>query len=240
MLTNKPNRILLLLAITTGLLVEARTGLWAADTDLLPPQLTKDQRDNLQRFLQQHEKPARFLPTDARVVGTPPAGVEAKPEKPPTQPIKQYVAQIVSHRPVPGQEEVKRVDVYYYRPNPEKGKPGVTVLHTVDLTTGKQVGQTELLWSRHTPLAREELGEAVSMAQEKSPAVQELYKGREKTAVRWEYLQLMLTRKHGPHEPGDRVVRLVFSAAPLENQPAPAPVRVLVNLTRGAVVPDER
>src|SRR5437868_553832 len=79
-----------------------------------------------------------------------------------------------------------RVDVYYYRPNPTQGKPGITVKHTVDLTTGRQVGDTEVLLNHHSPIAREELADAIKLAREKVPAVGELYQGRDPTAVRWE------------------------------------------------------
>jgi hypothetical protein len=150
------------------------------------------------------------------------------------------MVQILSHRPVPGQEEVKRVDVVYYRPNPEAGKPGITVRHTVDLTTGEQIGPTEVLVKHHTALSREELAEAVDLAREKSAAVGELYKGRDKNTVRWEYLQLLIRRKHEPHEPGDRVVRLVFTAPAVNDQAAPAPVPIIVNVTKGVVVPEAR
>jgi hypothetical protein len=217
---------------------------WPAGDDkgLVPPGLPKEQQENLLNFLRQHEKPDRYVPEGARVVGPEGKVVDAPPVREPEKPaaIKQYTVQIVSHRPVPGQEEVKRVDVVYYRPNPEKGKPGITIKHTVDLATGKQVGPTEVLLNAHTPLSAEEVDEAVALAREKSPAVAELYKGREKGAVRWEYLQLLVNRKHEAHEPGDRAVRLVFQAAPAGDQPAPEPVRVIVNLTKGVVAPDNR
>lgn len=212
----------------------------AAGQDVIPPQFPKEQRERLQRFLQQHEKPDRFIPADAKLVGTRPPGLELRNENPPGKPIKQYMVQIIPHRPVPGQEEVKQVDVYYYRPNPEKGKPGITVRHTVDLTTGNQVGPTEVLLNRHTPISNDELAEAVELAREQSAAVGDLYKARDKKAVRWEYLQQVITRKHGTHEPGDRVVRLVFTAAAGKAEPPPAPVSVIVNLTRGVVEPDAR
>ena len=150
------------------------------------------------------------------------------------------MVQIISHRPVPGQGEVKQVDVYYYRPNPEKGKPGITVKHTVDLTTGSQVGPTEVLFNSHTPFSREELAEAVALAREKSSAVQELYKQHDKDAVHWEYLQPVITRPHGVHEPGDRVVRFVFTASAGMDEAPPARARVIVNLTKGVVEPDAR
>ena len=227
-------------AIAGGILIAASVRS-AADNDLIPAQFTKEQRDNLQRFLQKHEKPDRYVPADAKIVGSQPAKIDANAEPGAGKAIKQYMVQIAAHRPVPGQEEVKRADVIYYRPNPEKGKPGITVKHTVDLTTGDQIGPTEVLLNSHTPISHEELAEAVALAREKSPAVGDLYKDRDKSAVRWEYLQLMIQRKHTQHEPGDRVVRLVFNAAPAaKDQEAPAPVRVIVNLTKGVVTPDER
>jgi hypothetical protein len=232
--------LLALAIVAAALLTTPPRGLGAADKDLLPPQLTKEQRENLLSFLQKHEKPDRYIPADAKLVSSQPSSVDMKADAAPAGPVKQYTAQITSHRPVPGQEEVKRVDVYYYRPNPEKGKPGITVKHTVDVTTGKQVGATEVLLNHHTPISREELAEAVALAREKSTAVGDLYKGRDKDTVHWEYLQMLISRKHEPHDPGDRVVRLVFTAAAAEDQPAPAPVRAVVNLTKGVVVPDDR
>src|SRR5437879_6304705 len=127
-------------------------GLRAADDDLVPKQFSKEQRDNIQRFLQDHEKPKEYVPSNAKIVGSPPDGADTKPENKPDQLVKQYLVQITPHRPVPGQEQVKRVDVYYYRPNPERGKPGITVKHTLDVTTGKEVGQTEVILNGKTPL----------------------------------------------------------------------------------------
>jgi hypothetical protein len=232
--------LLMLVAAAIALSTAFAHSSQAADQDLIPAQFPKEQRERLQRFLQQHEKPDRFIPADAKLVGSRPPGLDLRDESTPSKPIKQYMVQIISHRPVPGQEEVKRVDVVYYRPNPEKGKPGIAVRYTVDLTTGNQVGPTEVLLNKHTPISREELAEAVELAREKSSAVGELYKERDKKAVRWEYLQQVITGKHEPHEPGDRVVRLVFTASAGKDEPPPAPVSVIVNLTKGVVVPDAR
>src|SRR5262249_43554840 len=161
-----------------------------------------EQRENLLRFLRQHERPERFVPAEAKVVGTAPANLNLTKNSPPDQPIKQYTVQILTHRPVPGQEEVKQVDVYYYRPNPENGKPGITIKHTVDLANGNQIGPTEVLLNRHSPLAREEVAEAVELAKAKSQAVQNLYKDRAKEAVQWEYLQMFINRKHEQYDLG--------------------------------------
>ena len=76
--------------------------------------------------------------------------------------------------------------------------------------------------------------------QAKSEAVQALFKGREATDVKWEYLQMKINKKSEKFEPGDRVVRFVFTAAPAPGEAPPAPVRVLVNLTKDTVINDER
>jgi len=147
--------------------------------------------------------------------------------------------QITPHRAVPDQEQVTKADVYFYRPNPEKGKPGITIKHTVDLTTGKQIGETEVLTKAHTPVSREELAEAVEAVKDKSEPVKALYKDRDPGDVKWEYLQMKINRKSEQFEPGDRVVRFVFTANPVGNQ-EPVPVRVIVNLTKDLIVSDDR
>jgi len=220
-----PKTLLVFAIVATG----SSTALRAADKDLLPPQLKKEQRENLLSFLLKHEKPDRFVPADAKLVGTQRSDVDLTKEPPPKTAIKQYMVQIITHRPVPGQEEPNQFDVYYYRPNPEKGKPGITVKHTVDVSTGKKVGQTEVSLNAHTPVSQDELTEAVALARENSAALKELHKGRDEKAVHWEYLQLMIQRKNETSEPGDRVVRLVFSVD------ATAAVVVIVNLTKGVV-----
>jgi hypothetical protein len=212
----------------------------SSDKELVPSQLPKEEQANLLRFLQEHEKPDHYFPPDAKLVASQPVSVDTSVDRAPGQAVKQYTVQIAAHRPVPGGEAARRVDVYYYRPNPEKGKPGITVRHTVDLASGKQVGATEVLLNEHTPISREELAEAVALARDKSDAVRGLYKDRDGNRVHWEYLQMLIGHKHEPHEPGDRVVRLVFTAPAAENREPPAPARVIVNLTKGVVVQDER
>jgi hypothetical protein len=209
----------------------------ASDDELIPQQFSKEQRGRIRRFLEEHAKPEHFVPPNAKVVGSLPGGGELKTEEKPGAAVKQYLVQITPHRPVPGQEEVKRADVYYYRPNPEKGKAGITIKHTVDVTTGKQVGETEVLLNGRAPLAREELAEAVELAKEKSEGVQALYKQYDKSAVHWEYLQMTINRKQEPHEPGDRAVILTFTVTVPKDQSRPDPVRVIANVTKGVVTP---
>jgi hypothetical protein len=212
----------------------------AADRRMLPATLPKDQQDNLLRFLGEHETPSRYVPKEARIVDASPPAADADIAATKDKPIKQYTVRITPHRPVPGEERITRADVYFYRPNPVKGKQGITIKHTVDLTTGKQIGQTEVMTRAHTPISREEVTEAVAAVKAKSDAVKKLYEGRPQGAVRWEYLQMRVNRKTAQYEPGDRVIRFVFMAAPLENEKQPAPVGVVVNLTSDRVFADER
>src|SRR5258708_12068685 len=127
-----PRKLPLSLATAAVVLFAASTrGLPGPDQDLIPPKLPKEQRENLQRFLKDHEKPERYIPADAKLVDSQPTSAESSIKSTPDKPIKQSTVHIIPHRPVPGQAEVKQVDVYYYRPHPEKAKPGITVRHTV-------------------------------------------------------------------------------------------------------------
>jgi hypothetical protein len=219
-----------------ALAVVLPSGLATADDDVVPSNLPAEQKANLLRFLKAHEKPDKYIPPGARIVRPASSPAEDVPDVPvpPNTAIRQYTVQITPQRPVPDRPPPNRVDVYYYRPNPAGGKPGITVKHTVDLTTGQQVGDTEVLLNHHSPIAREELADAIKLAREKVSAVGELYQGRDPTAIRWEYLQLMISKKSERFEPGDRVVRLVFNAADA------TPVPVIVDLTKGTAVPDAK
>lgn len=223
-----------------GLLLALLPALRAQDERMLPASLPKEQRANLLQFLKSHEAPGRYVPKGAKIVDAPPPAADAEITATKEKPIKQYTAQITPHRPVPGEEVVTKADVYYYRPNPAKGKQGITVKYTVDLTTGKPIGEPEVMTKAHTPVSREEVSEAVAEAKAKVEAVKRLYEGRRAGAVRYEYLQMKINRKSERFEPGDRVVRFVFTADPMEGEKPPAPVRVLVNLTKDLVLLDNR
>jgi hypothetical protein len=228
-----------LAAVVTTLVLVA-CGASAADEPQLPASLTADQKANLLKFLKDHERPERYVPKGAKFPDTPPPEKERELTGTKEKPIRQYTVQITPHRPVPGEEQVGKADVYFYRPNPEKGKPGITVKHTIDLATGRPVGEPEVLTKAQTPVSREEVGDALALAREKVPAVKQLYDGRPEGAVKWEYLQMKINRKTEQFEPGDRVVRFVFTATPPDGQPAPEPVRVLVNITKDTATRDER
>ena len=86
-----------MLVVLAGTLISMLGAAVAADDDLLPPRLPRDQRENLQRFLQAHDKPARYVPADAKLVDVEPTSVEIKNiESTPEKPIKQYLVQIMS------------------------------------------------------------------------------------------------------------------------------------------------
>jgi hypothetical protein len=231
----------MLLRLTTLMLTGAAVStLVASDDDLIPKQFSREQRDKIQQFLKDHEKPKQYIPADAKIVGEQPGAAEKLPEVKTGETVKQYLVQIMPHRPVPGQEEVKRVDVFYYRPNPAKGKPGVTIKHTLDVTTGKEVGTTEVLLNGNKPLAREEVNEGVDLAKSKSEPVQALYKKYDKEAIHWEFLQLTINKKQEELEPGDRAVMLTFTVTVPKDQDPPAPVQVIADVTKGVVVPAPR
>jgi hypothetical protein len=223
-----------------ALLLAAVPALRAADERVVPASLSAPQRENLLKFLKEHETPDRYVPKGARFGDAPPPAADTAITATKEKPIKQYTVQVTPHRPVPDQPEVNRADVYFYRPNPEKGKPGIAVKYTVDLSTGATVGEPEVLTKAHTPVSREELAEAVAALKERADVVKNLYAGREDGAVRYEYLQMKINRKSEQFEPGDRVVRFVFQAAPAEGEATPTPVRVIYNLTRDTIIPDDR
>lgn len=226
--------------VAAALLVAVVPGLRAADDRVVPASLSAPQRESLLKFLKENETPDRYVPKGARFGDDPPPAKDTVITATKEKPIKQYTVQITPHRPVPDMPQVTRADVYFYRPNPEKGKPGIAVKYTVDLATGATVGEPEVLTKAHTPVSRDELGEALAALKERSDVVKKLYAGRDATAVRWEYLQMKINRKSEQSEPGDRVVRFVFQVTPAEGEDAPTPVRVIFNLTRDTITNDDR
>ncbi len=231
---------LTVLLTAVSLLMNTLGFLQAREDPVLPSSLSKEQQSNLLSFLKSQATPTHYIPRDAKIGDVAPPERDQEIMATKERPIKQYMAQITPHRPVPGQEAVTKADVYFYRPNPEKGKPGITIKYTVDLSTGKQIGATEILTKAHTPISRDELAEAVAKAKEQSKAVQALYHKRDPRDVRYEYLQMKINKKTNTFEPGDRVIRFVFTANVDEKETPPKPVRVLVNLTKDTVIDDDR
>jgi hypothetical protein len=209
---------------------------------LIPSHLPKQYQVNLQKFLDRQAKPTTiFIPLTSEIMRLNSTDAPLKLDLQVSRPFKQYVTQITMHRPVPGKPPPDRADVYYYRIPPDAGKPGITLRYTVDLSRGVEVTPPVLLPNYPTPLAREEIDEAVRLAREKSDPVRALFqRAEDQKSVSWEYLTPYIGRKSNGHEPGDRVVSLRFRSAP-KGQARPESVLVWVNLTRRAVsYPDQR
>lgn len=198
--------------------------------DQIPDSLTPKKKQALEKFLAGLEKPRRFIPEKAKVVSLPAAAPVAIDLSPPVagEKVNEYLAEILPQRAADRDKGPDRVDVYWFRPNPKKGAPGVTVKRVVDLNTGKQVGDTEVLLNYAAPLTREEEAQAIRLAREKSAKVKRLYKGVKEDAVQVGALFQQISAKGVPEgAPGDRVVTLEFRRKKSDDI-----VRVTVNLTQ--------
>jgi hypothetical protein len=203
----------------------------------VPAGLSKEQETKLNTFLAAHAKPATLIPPGAKVVNL--NGDEVKDDKRRElgltanveRAIKQHLVEIRLRRPAGGQAPASIADVYYFRPNPQKGKKGVTVRLAVDLSTGQQAGQPEVILDYPLAFSREELAEAVTLAREKSKEVKEFYQGHGEKAVTWDHKLPWILPKEGAHTTGERVVFLRFASGAAE-------LRVTVNLTKESVTRD--
>src|SRR5262249_35467345 len=99
--------------LAVGLAFACLSALYAQDDMVLPASLTKEQKDNLLRFLKEHGTPTRYVPKGAKIVDAPPPASDVEITATKEKPIKQYTVQITPHRPVPGEEQVTKADVYY-------------------------------------------------------------------------------------------------------------------------------
>jgi hypothetical protein len=199
------------------------------DEKLLPSGLTEHQKTTLSNYLAGIKKPERFIPESARVVGEGTVSVDPNPV--PGAEIKEYLTSIVPYRAQAKDKPPEKVEVYWYRPNPKRGSPGVTVRRVVDLATGKADGEPEILFNFPTPLAREELGEAVKVARAKSDKVSELCRDAEEGDIVVSPLVTLIKVAGAPYgTPGDRVVNLQFLKKSTSDR-----ANVIVNLTKGTV-----
>lgn len=199
------------------------------DERLLPSSLSDAQKASLAKYLASVKAPDRFIPESARVVGD--GSVSLEPNPVPGAEIKEYLTSIVPYRPRSADKPPEKVEVYWYRPNPKKGAPGVTVRRVVDLATGEPAGEPEVLFNYPTPLAREELTEAVKLAREKNDKVAELCRDAEQGDVEVSPLVTLIKVAGVPDgTPGDRVVNLQFL-----KKSTMARASVVVNLTKGTV-----
>jgi hypothetical protein len=200
-----------------------------ADDRVIPADLGDGQKANLKKFLASREKPKQFLPEGAKVVGAPAEGVQLG--TPQGAEVKEYLAAVVPHVAADRKKGPEKADIFWYRPNPNKGSPGVTIKRTIDLTTGEPVGPPQVLFNHATPLAPEERDEAVALARKQSRPVAELYNGAEEKDVEVAALVQVISAAGQPDgSPGDRVVSLQFHRKGTKQR-----AQVMVNLTKQTV-----
>jgi hypothetical protein len=201
-------------------------GAGRADESVIPANLTESQKANLKKALAAEEKPKQFIPDKAKFVGTPPEGLDRAPT--PGVEIKQYLAAIVPYTTTDPKKTPEKAYVYWYRPNPKQGSPGVTVRRVVDLNTGQMLGEPEVLFNHATPVAAEERTEAIRLAREKIPAVRDLYAGADEKDIAIDALVQVISTTGLPEgAPGDRVVSLQFRKKDTTRR-----TTVMVNLTQ--------
>ncbi len=200
-----------------------------ADDRLIPANLTESQKANIKKFLASVEKPKQFLPEKAKLVGSAPSdlGVGAEPGAE----IRQYLAAVIPYTAKDRKRGPEKAEILWYRPNPKKGQPGVTVRRVLDLTTGAAVGDPEVLFNHATPLTVEELNEAIKLARDKYPAAADLYATTEAKDVEVAPLvQVITATGQADGAVGDRVVSLQLRKKGTNKRLA-----VMVNLTRQTV-----
>jgi hypothetical protein len=215
--------------LASGLAVGGEGDPRRIDERLLPSALNDAQKAKLASYLASVKKPDRFIPESARVIAE--GSVTLDPNPVPGAEIKEYLTNIVPYRPQAKDKPPEKVEVYWYRPNPKKGEPGVTVRRIVDLASGAPVGEPEILFNYPTPLAPEELTQAVKIARQKNEKVGELCRDAEQGDVVVTPLVSPIKVAGVPDgAPGDRVVNLQFFRKSTMNR-----VSVMVNLTRETV-----
>jgi hypothetical protein len=205
----------------------------ATADEMVPESLPPAKKEALKAFLSKLERPAQFLPPGAKILGGPalPSGPEVDLRAAPAAEVKEYLAEVLPHRAADRRKGPDRADLYWFRPNPRKGTPGITVKRVVDLNTGKQVGQTEVLLHYAAPLTREEKEQAIELARAKAPAVRDLYAAAGKGGVEVVALFEQISAAGVPDgTPGDRVVNLQF-----RKQKAADVLSVNVNVTKETV-----
>jgi hypothetical protein len=139
--------------------------------------------------------------------------------------VKEYLAEILPHR------TGDKADVFWFRPNPKKGLPGITVKRVVDLATGKQVGEPAAIAGYPAPLTQEEREQAVKLARELSEKVKAVYAGVEDKDVEATALFEQVTAANATEgKPGDRVAILQ-----VRRKGSPEVASVAVNLTQETV-----
>jgi hypothetical protein len=204
----------------------------AAADDMIPERLPQAKKDVLRKFLSTLEKPKRFLPPRAKLVGPALPGLDLPVDAPlKGLDAKEYLAEVRPHDAADRLKGPDKVDLYWFRPNPQKGAPGLTVKRVVDLNTGKQIGDTEVRLDYAAPLTREEKAQAIGLAKKEVTQVRTLYTGAGKGDIEVVGLFEHITAAGVPDGmPGDRVVNLQF-----RRKRSPDVISVNVNVTKGTV-----
>jgi hypothetical protein len=126
-------------------------------------------------------------------------------------PVAEYLTIILPERAFGLDQAPRRAEVYWFRPNPTRGKPGLTVMRVVDLNTGRQIGEDEFLFNHTAPLSREEFEQARQLAREKSAEVKALYDRYAAKEIQVDSLpQLVTLPDSSGNRLGDRVTHLLF------------------------------
>src|SRR5262245_56204859 len=205
----------------------------AADDDLIPGSLPQAKREALSTFLAKvkEDKPTQFIPPGAKLQSVTNTAVEIDVTPNKNAEVKEYLAEIVPQRAADRQKGPERAEVYWFRPNPKRGAPGITVKRVVDLTSGEQVGDTIVLLTRPTALTREVQAQAIALARNKSEKVKSLYDDAKDEDISVAALFDQVTVKGVPDgNVGDRVVNLQF-----RRKGAQEVVSVNVNVTQETV-----
>jgi hypothetical protein len=212
-----------------GLVAMGPSPLTADDGDLIPGSLSRAKQERLRAFLDRRKKnKGAFIPEGSkfrvwanihRAIDLPKSNVRVE---------KEYLAEIKLQRVKDAEKGPERADVYWYRPNPKLGVPGVTVKQAVDLNSGEG-GETEVLFGYPAPLTREEREEAIALAKEKVPGVAKLLAGQQRGVTLDVLFQTIAVPKNPNGKPGDRVVTLRV------RKRGEKTVLVDVNVTQGTV-----
>ena len=207
--------------VAVMLAIAAQTS--SAADDVVPKNLPDAKREVLARFLSARKQPDQFLPSKFTFV----TGADAHAmtwDLDAKGPSKEYLSAIVPFR------DAAKADVYFFRPNPKKGVPGITVKVTVDLETGKE-DDPKVLVLYSAPLTKEELAEAVKVARATVPAAAALYAAGAPEVAVSALLETVTAVGFADRKPGDRVVYLQ-----LRKNGAKGGVAVPVNLTQQTVL----
>ena len=213
--------------ILVGIGVTVMSSHLQADDALIPQSLPKAKQDTLSQYMAKHNqlKRERLLPPNAKITNWNASRMTFEDtDASATAPVREYLAAIVPHQAPAGDAGPDKTDIYWFRPHVKKGANGVTVKQVVDLNTGKQVGESEVLLGYPCPLTREEKQQALELAKEQLPDVKKLFEANPDT-VRVETLLETVSVEGSANALGNRVAYLRFLKKDVKS------VAAAVNLT---------